>query len=320
MMGNSKTVFKFFTIPQYRQEEDYLSAMNEKGWRFTHATFLGFYHFEKCKPRQVTYRLDYNQEGIRNKAEYIQMFADCGWEYICDFVGYSYFRKEGKAGEEREEIFCDDASRLDMMKRVFRGRIIPLIILFVLVIIPQLFVNTADNSVGVYGGGIVQNIFSFAFLGLAVLYLVIFSITAVQFYKYEKLVSGDRSGIRLKYVGVFALIVALIAGIGVFFWSSYRSSYEVSETASGYVVEAEKLNTSVVKEYDLKKGDTVVFHIAEFERGHLYISITESGKDPIFFVNFYNFGYQTFEIGNDGHYQIEISGVKMTGIVEVTIE
>ena len=195
-----------------------------------------------------------------------------------------------------------------------------MIILFVLVIIPQLFVNTADNSVGVYGGGIVQNIFSFAFLGLAVLYLVIFSITAVQFYKYEKLVSGDRSGIRLKYVGVFALIVALIAGIGVFFWSSYRSSYEVSETASGYVVEAEKLNTSVVKEYDLKKGDTVVFHIAEFERGHLYISITESGKDPIFFVNFYNFGYQTFEIGNDGHYQIEISGVKMTGIVEVTIE
>ena len=124
MMGNSKTVFKYFTIPQYRQEEDYLSAMNEKGWCFTHVTFPGFYHFEKSEPEQVTYRLDYNQEGIRNKAEYVQMFSDCGWEYICDFVGYSYFRKEGEVGEEREEIFCDDASRLDMMRRVFRGRII----------------------------------------------------------------------------------------------------------------------------------------------------------------------------------------------------
>ena len=127
-MGNSKTVFKYFTIPQYQQEENFLIAMNEKGWRFTNVTYPGFYHFRKCAPGQASYRLDYNQEGLRNKAEYIQMFSDCGWEYICDFVGYSYFRKEGKAGEEREEIFCDDASRLDMMKRVFRGRIIPLII------------------------------------------------------------------------------------------------------------------------------------------------------------------------------------------------
>ena len=46
--------------------------------------------------------------------------------------------------------------------------------------------------------------------------------TAVHFYQYEKLVSGDKSGIRLKYVGVFALIVVLIAGIGVLFWMSYR--------------------------------------------------------------------------------------------------
>ena len=149
---------------------------------------------------------------------------------------------------------------------------------------------------------------------------MIFSITAVQFCKYEKLVSGDGPGIRLKYVGVFALIVALIAGIGVFFWSSYRSSYEVSNTAAGYVVHAEKLNTSVVKEYDLKKGDIVVFHITEFERGHVYLSITASGNDPIFLVDSYNLGYQTFEIESDGHYRIEISGEKMTGIVEVTIK
>ena len=319
-MGNSKTVFKYFTIPQYQQEENFLIAMNEKGWRFTNVTYPGFYHFRKCAPGQASYRLDYNQEGLRNKAEYIQMFSDCGWEYICDFVGYSYFRKEGKVGEEREEIFCDDASRLDMMKRVFKGKIIPLIFLFVMVIIPQLYMNTSGNSVGISGRGIFSNILSFTFLGLAILYLVIFSITAVQFCKYEKLVSGDGPGIRLKYVGVFALIVALIAGIGVFFWSSYRSSYEVSNTAAGYVVHAEKLNTSVVKEYDLKKGDIVVFHITEFERGHVYLSITASGKDPIFLVDSYNFGYQKFGIESDGHYRIEISGEKMTGIVEVTIK
>ena len=85
-------------------------------------------------------------------------------------------------------------------------------------------------------------------------------------------------------------------------------------------MDIKKLNTSVIKEYDLKKGDTIVFHITEFERGHLYISITESGKDPIYFVDSYNFGYNSFEIQNDGHYRIELSGKKMTGTVEVTIK
>lgn len=315
-MGNSKTVFKYFTIPQYRQEEDYLSAMHEKGWKFTHATFPGFYHFEKCEPEKVTYRLDYNQEGIRNKAEYTQMFSDCGWEYICDFVGYSYFRKEGEAGEEREEIFCDDASRLDMMRRVFRGRIIPLIILFAMVIIPQLLINTIGHS----GGGFFQDVMSYVFLGLAVLYLIMFSATAIQFYKYEKQVSGDSSGFRLKYLGVFALIVVMIAGIGVFLWSQYRSSYEVKENGKGYVVEAARLNTSVVKEYDLKKGDTIVFHISEYSRGRVELRVTESGKEPVCSVDFYNLGYHSYEIQHDGHYLIEVSGAKMVGNVEVNIK
>ena len=315
-MGNRKTVYKFFTIPQYQQEEAYLSAMNEKGWKFTHVSFPGFYHFEKSEPKKVAYRLDYNQEGIRNKDEYVQMFSDCGWEYICDFVGYSYFRKEGETSGEREEIFCDDASRLDMMRRVFRGRIIPLIIIFALVIIPQLCLNTA----GYRGGSIFQNVFSFSFLGLAIIYLVMFTITAFQFYKYEKLVTGNSPKTRLKYFGVFALIVALLAGIGVFFWSQYRSSYEVTENDNGYVVEAEKLNTSVVKEYDLKKGETVVFHIVEFSRGRLHLSVAEDGKDPIFSGNFYNWGYEAVEVSNDGHYRIEVSGEKVTGIIEVTIK
>ena len=325
MMGNNKTVFKFFTIPQYQQEEDYLSAMNEKGWRFTHVTFPGFYHFEKSEPERVAYRLDYNQEGIRNKAEYVQMFSDCGWEYICDFAGYSYFRKEGVVGEEREEIFCDDASRLDMMKRAYRGKIIPVVLLFALVIISQLFMNTLGNSVGGYGGFIATEILSFSFLGLAIVYLVFFSMTTVHYYKYEKLISGDSSGFRLNYAGVLALIVAMIAVIGVVFWFTYRwSSYTTTEIDNGYVdgyfVDIKKLNTSVIKEYDLKKGDTIEFHTVELKRGNLQLSVTENGKEPVFFCDVYNWGYYSYTIQNDGHYLIEISGKSVTGSIEVTIE
>ena len=78
MMGNTKKEFKWFTITQYKQEEEYLSSMHRKGWRFTKVIFPGIYSFEECEPENVTYRLDYNQDGIANKAEYVQMFSDCG--------------------------------------------------------------------------------------------------------------------------------------------------------------------------------------------------------------------------------------------------
>ena len=109
-----------------------------------------------------------------------------------------------------------------MMKRVFKGRIIPLIILFAMVILPQFHMNTT----GYGGGGNIQDVLSLVFLVLAILYLVIFSVLAGQFYQYEKLVKGDSNGFRLKYVGIFALIMVLLIGIGTFFWLSNRSVYE----------------------------------------------------------------------------------------------
>lgn len=138
-MKNRKTTLKFFDIMDYAKEGEYLSQMHEQGWKFAHVTFPGLYHFHKCEPEKVRYQLDYNKEGIKHKEEYVQMFADCGWEYLFDFVGYSYFRKpESKecADASDEEIFCDDESRYDMIMRIFKGRIIPLVIIFIACILP----------------------------------------------------------------------------------------------------------------------------------------------------------------------------------------
>ena len=67
-MGNKKTVFKFFTIPQYQQEEKFLSEMHENGWCFAHVSFPGFYHFEnvnqnKCHTDWITIRKVYEIKG-----------------------------------------------------------------------------------------------------------------------------------------------------------------------------------------------------------------------------------------------------------------
>lgn len=316
-MENKKTVFKLFTIFQYRQEEEFLSSMHERGWKFTWITFPGFYHFQKCEPKNVAYRLDYNKEGIKNKTEYVQMFSDCGWEYLFDFWGYSYFYKEGGTTQEREEIFCDDASRLDMMKRVFKGRVSLLLIIFLCMILPQFFVNTLAG----YSGGIVQNVLSVTLMILAVLYLILFSVTAYWFYQYEKRVLTEKAHIKYKYYGIFVLILLMLIGIGTVFYVTKRSVYTFSERGNGFTIEAEQLNKSIVMEYYLRKGDVIAVDSREFKGGELFICVGMENKEPIFYGNSYgSMGDFTVEIQEDGCYQIECSGRGAKGVISFVIK
>ena len=138
-MKERKTEARIFTIADWEKEERYLRELRREGWKFVKVSLPGFYHFVKCTPEDVVYQLNYNQEGLEHKDEYVQMFRDCGWEYIQDFGGYSYFRKPVSEMQGEEEIFCDDESRLDMMRRVFAGRYLPILIILMLLILPNLF-------------------------------------------------------------------------------------------------------------------------------------------------------------------------------------
>lgn len=133
----TKREFRYYTIMEYDKEERYLQKRHSEGWRFLEVTGIGMYHFEKCEPEGVIYQLDYNQEGIGDRGEYIQMFSDCGWEHVTDYVGYSYFRKPVSDMTAEEEIFNDDNSKLEMIQRIFKGRMIPLFIVFFLYLILQ---------------------------------------------------------------------------------------------------------------------------------------------------------------------------------------
>ena len=178
-MKNTKTEVRFFTITEWEKEQDYLRQQHQKGWKFVRVNFIGLYHFEKCEPEDVIYQLDYNPEGLEHKEEYVQMFRDCGWEYLQDYVGYSYFRKAAALMDGEEEIFCDDASRADMMRRVFKGRMIPLFILFFLLILPNLYTQFQNDSLE-------GRILSALFLLLFVIYLSIFVCFALRFRRFYK--------------------------------------------------------------------------------------------------------------------------------------
>lgn len=178
-MKNKKTEYKLFSVFQWKQEQEYLRQQHKNGWKFVKVNLLGFYHFERCKPEDVIYQLDYNPEGTSHKEQYVQMFRDCGWEYLQDYVGYSYFRKPALEANGAEEIFCDDDSRLDFMKRVFKGRLAPLITMFFCIIIPQLFLQPGLGSP-------LAKIFTGLLAGLGIIYLVIFLSFGFEFLKYKK--------------------------------------------------------------------------------------------------------------------------------------
>lgn len=173
----TKKQFKWFTIFEYEREQEYLSQMHRAGWKFVKVNGIGMYHFEKCIPQDVVYQLDYNKDGLAHKDEYLKMFDDCGWEYIQEYVGYSYFRKAVAGDQVAEEIFCDEESRFQMMQRVMKGRMIPLLILFFLVLLPQFLIHllgTHNYFVALFIGGV---------LGM---YIAIFAMCFVKYNRYKR--------------------------------------------------------------------------------------------------------------------------------------
>ena len=175
-MSEIKKEFRWFNIVEYEKEEDYLSKRHLEGWKFRGVTFPGIYTFEKCEPENVIYQLDYNKDGKKHQREYVQMFEDCGWEYLTEFDGYNYFRKPADIMQQKEEIFCDDISRLDMMNRIFMGRVIPLIVIFCCLIV-QLGMSATER------GG---QRYTVVFAVLLFIYLITFLQFAVKYSAFRK--------------------------------------------------------------------------------------------------------------------------------------
>lgn len=175
-MAKQKTKFGWFTIPEWEKEEKWLREQHKNGWKLIKAIPPGFYKFEQCEPEDVIYQLDYNQEGMNHMGEYIQMFRDCGWEYVTDMMGYAYFRKPAKEMVEDEGIFCDDESKIEMIERVYNGKMLPLIVIFCCCIMPQLFMQSHNTSEA-------GRVLFIGFVALFILYLSLFVKFAYQYWK-----------------------------------------------------------------------------------------------------------------------------------------
>lgn len=132
-----KVVYRICTIADYDREAFYLREMHAQGWKLRKVSysillFAVKYTFEKCQPEQVSYQLDFYPMKKSERASYLQLFKDCGWEHITDFNGFSYFRKAHSEIESDAEfeIYNDAAGKLAMVKRILTMRILPILLLF----------------------------------------------------------------------------------------------------------------------------------------------------------------------------------------------
>ena len=131
-----KVVYRISTIADYDREALYLGEMHAKGWKLRKVSYSNLvvavkYTFEKCQPEQVSYQLDFYPMKKSERASYLQLFKDCGWEHITDFNSFSYFRKAHSEIESNAEfeIYNDAAGKLAMVNRILRLRLVPVLLL-----------------------------------------------------------------------------------------------------------------------------------------------------------------------------------------------
>ena len=132
-----KVVYRISTIADYDREALYLRKMHAEGWKLKRVSYSILlvavkYTFEECQPEQVSYQLDFYPMKKSERASYLQLFKDYGWEHITDFNSFSYFSKPYSQIESDAEfeIYNDAAGRLAMVKRILTMRMLPILLLF----------------------------------------------------------------------------------------------------------------------------------------------------------------------------------------------
>ena len=137
-MAETVTKIRVFTIADFKEEEVWLREMARQGLHLLRMTPPLVYVFEKGEPRDVIYRLDFtnNDEG----GDYARMLGEFGWENCGKCMGWIYWRRDAAAlaNEAEGELFSDDASRLEMVKKVVQTRMLPLLLIFFCCVLPNL--------------------------------------------------------------------------------------------------------------------------------------------------------------------------------------
>ncbi len=106
----------FWASWQDNEEERWLGRMARQGWHLVKGGIL--FTFRRGESKEVLYRLDYRVREELERGEYRRLFRDAGWEHVCDFGPWHYFRADAAACVS--EIYSDTDSLIGKYRRLLR--------------------------------------------------------------------------------------------------------------------------------------------------------------------------------------------------------
>jgi hypothetical protein len=147
-MESTQKISKWFWPWQDDKEETWLGNMSTDGWHLHSVGLMGRYTFAKGVKQPYTYRLDYMLLDKKNRADYLQLFQDAGWEYIGEMSNWQYWRKRVTDGQN-QEIFTDNESKIKKYQRLllFMGFMLLLLVFLGRTMLSGLFVFDGISSV-----------------------------------------------------------------------------------------------------------------------------------------------------------------------------
>ncbi len=177
-MSDTLTNIRFFTIADFKEEEQWLREMHRAGWKLESMRPPCIFYFEKCEPEDVVYQLDFRGRRDGDGASYRQIFRDCGWEYVESCLSFHYFRKPVAQMEGEEEIFSDNVSRAELLGRIWKCRMLPIFCIFFGCVLPQIRRN--------FSGEVPRDAFFYFFCVLLLLYLMLICHVGVKFFRLRR--------------------------------------------------------------------------------------------------------------------------------------
>ncbi len=135
MSTEVKKCYRFYTLTDYEKEEQWLREMANQGWLLKDVNLI-VYTFIKTEPKDIVYKLDFQNSDESPDAEYLQMLEDYGWTYLFALNHYRYLYKEATGIEGEDEIYTDNESKYEMLKRIIKYKMLPILAIFLVCVIP----------------------------------------------------------------------------------------------------------------------------------------------------------------------------------------
>ncbi|MBQ7774837.1 MAG: DUF2812 domain-containing protein [Lachnospiraceae bacterium] len=106
------------------KERDWLEEMATQGWLLTNITFGILYHFKETEPCEKVYEIERfavsahpTVSELTAKTRAIDIASQFGWEVVTHDEDMNYYFAKDKAGDETDEFYDDEESRMDRAER-----------------------------------------------------------------------------------------------------------------------------------------------------------------------------------------------------------